>query len=64
MRSNEPKKRLSMCELGDRVILKGDPGRRVFEVKESPYEGYRDLWIGKHRVVTAALSHEVELVSP
>ena len=60
--SNEPKTRLSMAQIGDKVILKGDPGRRVFEVKESNYDGYIDLWRGKHRVVTAAPSQEIEFV--
>lgn len=62
MRVNEPKKRLSMVEPGDRVILKGDAARRVFTVRESEYPGYLDLWIGKYRVVTASPSHEVEVV--
>lgn len=62
--SNEPRKRLGMLELGTKVIIKGDPARRVFELREGQYEGYFDLWIGKHRVVTAAPSQEVEVVSP
>lgn len=64
MRVNEPKRRLSMVQPGDTVILKGDTARRVFTVRESEYPGYLDLWIGKNRVVTAATSHEIEPVTP
>jgi hypothetical protein len=62
-RSNEPKTRLSAAQPGDKVILKGDRDRRVFEVRESTYPGYIDLWRGKYRVITAAPSHEIEFVT-
>jgi hypothetical protein len=62
-RSNEPKTRLGMAQIGDKVILKGDRDRRVFEVRESEYPGYIDLWRGKYRVVTAAPSQEIEFVT-
>ena len=63
MYSNEPRARLGSAQLGDKVRLKGDPGRRVFEVKESPYAGYIDLWLGPYRVVTAAPDQEIEFVT-
>jgi len=60
--SNEPRVRLGSAQPGDKVRLKGDPGRRVFEVRASTYEGYIDLWRGEYRVVTAAPSQEIEFV--
>jgi len=61
--SNEPKKRLHMANLGDKVRLTGDRERRIFEVRESTYKGYIDLYRGKYRVITAAPSQEVEFVT-
>ena len=52
-----------MANLGDKVRLPGDRERRVFEVRESTYKGYIDLYRGKHRVITAAPSQEVEFVT-
>jgi hypothetical protein len=61
--SSTPKTRLRDAQLGDKVRLTGDPARRVFEVKESTYAGYIDLWIGKYCVVTASPSQEIEFVT-
>lgn len=59
----EPKKRLGAVAFGDKVVIKGDRDRRVFEVRASNYKGYIDLYRGKHRVITAAPSQEIELVT-
>lgn len=63
MRTARLKLQLKDVLIGDRVIMKDDPKRRVFEVRESTYEGYIDLWRGKHRVITAAPSQEIEFVT-
>lgn len=61
--SNKPKKRLSAAAIGDKVMLPNDRERRIFEVRESRYAGFIDLYRGKHLVITASPCQEIEPVT-